>query len=140
MEGGTAVMAGEYIQKLKDPRWQRKRLEILERDEFRCQSCGDETATLHVHHLRYAISAEPWECPEAWLLTLCEKCHEQESTDVKPAVKDLADAIKETFLSCDIRRITFMVRFLGNDSFHALLDGCRKRRNANSADASEEHF
>ena len=33
-----------YSEKLKDPRWQKKRLEILERDNFRCQYCGDKNA------------------------------------------------------------------------------------------------
>ena len=29
-----------YTEKLKDPRWQKKRLEILERDNWECQDCG----------------------------------------------------------------------------------------------------
>ncbi len=28
----------QYASKLKDPRWQKKRLEILQRDDFACQS------------------------------------------------------------------------------------------------------
>ena len=27
----------DYVEKLKDPRWQRKRLEIMQRDGFRCR-------------------------------------------------------------------------------------------------------
>lgn len=42
-----------YSEKLKDPRWQKKRLEILNRDEFACRFCGDNKSTLNVHHISY---------------------------------------------------------------------------------------
>lgn len=70
-----------YLQKLKDPRWQKKRLEILNRDEFACRFCYDTKSTLHVHHLQY--SGEPWEAKSEHLITLCEDCHESESTTRK---------------------------------------------------------
>ena len=70
------MAAQSYIEKLKDPRWQRKRLEILKRDDFKCRSCRDEEKTLHVHHLRYEKGFEPWEAEDDDLITLCESCHE----------------------------------------------------------------
>ena len=63
-----------YSEKLKDPRWQKKRLEILNRDEFACQKCGDTETTLHVHHKKYN-SGEPWDIGNDHLTTLCEFCH-----------------------------------------------------------------
>jgi hypothetical protein len=63
-----------YSEKLKDPRWQKKRLEVFNRDKFACLCCGRKDQTLHVHHLRYA--AEPWDTPMDHLETLCEQCHE----------------------------------------------------------------
>ena len=63
-----------YSDKLKDPRWQRKRLEIMDRDGWKCRNCGDEKSTLHVHHWFY--DGEPWEINSKFLSTLCEKCHE----------------------------------------------------------------
>jgi len=42
-----------YQEKLKDPRWQKKRLEILQRDGWKCKWCGEEKQTLHIHHLKY---------------------------------------------------------------------------------------
>jgi hypothetical protein len=63
---------------LKDPRWQKKRLEILSRDEFTCQFCRDTESTLHVHHLAYVYGRNPWEYENYYLLTLCESCHEFE--------------------------------------------------------------
>ena len=68
-----------YLAKLRDPRWQKKRLEILSRDEWCCQMCGDSTQTLHVHHHYYERGHEPWEYPNEALVTLCEDCHEDES-------------------------------------------------------------
>lgn len=62
-----------YAEKLKDPRWQKKRLEILDRDQFTCQCCTDKTKTLCVHHKSYA--GEPWEIENSELITYCIDCH-----------------------------------------------------------------
>lgn len=64
-----------YAEKLRDPRWQRKRLEVLQRDEFSCLACGDSESTLHVHHRLYLKRLEPWDYPNHLLQTLCEECH-----------------------------------------------------------------
>jgi transcription elongation factor Elf1 len=69
-------MAKEYFQKLKDPRWQKKRLEILSRDNFTCRHCGDKESALHVHHGYYRWQTNPWEYEDNSLMTLCGKCHE----------------------------------------------------------------
>jgi len=57
----------------KDPRWQKKRLQILERDQWKCLACSDSQNTLHVHHFYY--DGEPWDVPDSALQTLCEQCH-----------------------------------------------------------------
>lgn len=65
-----------YSEKLRDPRWQKKRLKILERDGFACVSCESglqDGKTLHVHHKRYANN--PWDVADDDLETLCEACH-----------------------------------------------------------------
>lgn len=72
-----------YSKKLRDPRWQRKRLEIMERDSFTCQSCYDNESTLNVHHTYYEYGNDPWDYPEGSLITLCERCHEIETKDGK---------------------------------------------------------
>lgn len=69
----------EYSKKLRDPRWQKMRLKILERDEFTCQSCMDSESTLHVHHCYYNKGNDPWDYPYTSLVTLCEACHEVET-------------------------------------------------------------
>jgi hypothetical protein len=65
-----------YWEKLKDPRWQKKRLEVLEANEFTCQCCFDTESTLHVHHKEYFKGREPWEYEIKQLAVLCEACHE----------------------------------------------------------------
>lgn len=64
-----------YAEKLKDPRWQKKRLEILQRDNFTCFYCEDDKSTLHVHHEMYFKNQEPWDTPSECLTTVCEDCH-----------------------------------------------------------------
>lgn len=67
-----------YSEKLKDPRWQKKRLEVFERDDWTCQYCGEKETTLAVHHLIYRQGIEPWEYVKDDLLTVCEDCHDNE--------------------------------------------------------------
>jgi 5-methylcytosine-specific restriction endonuclease McrA len=62
-----------YSEKLKDPRWQKLRLQVMERDGWKCRDCGDAQKTLQVHHCLY--NGEPWEAKPNHLLTLCEDCH-----------------------------------------------------------------
>ena len=64
-----------YAAKFKDPRWQKKRLAILERDGFKCTQCSDSEAELHVHHLYYSKARDPWNYPSFSLVTLCHSCH-----------------------------------------------------------------
>lgn len=68
----------KYSEKLKDPRWQKKRLEIMQRDNFKCEICGDTESTLVVHHWMYTKNTDPWDYPNEILSTLCEYCHEEE--------------------------------------------------------------
>lgn len=67
-----------YSEKLKDPRWQKKRLEVFERDEWSCQRCGDPEHTLTVHHFSYSAGKEPWDYPLDNFMTLCQPCHDFE--------------------------------------------------------------
>ncbi len=68
-------MAKTYFEKLKDPRWQKKRLGILNMDSFTCQLCKSSENSLHVHHGYYQANTEPWEYEDNSLITLCESCH-----------------------------------------------------------------
>jgi len=67
----------KYYEKLKDPRWQKVRLQVFERDEWACVVCGNKTKPLNVHHVAYFQGMEPWEVPRGFLVTLCESCHKK---------------------------------------------------------------
>lgn len=64
----------KYSEKLKSPKWQRKRLEILNRDNFTCLLCGDTETELQIHHLKYT-GYNPEDAPNEDLETLCKDCH-----------------------------------------------------------------
>ena len=64
-----------YAEKLLDPRWQKKRLEVLDSSDFECEICGDSESTLHVHHKQYIKGREIWEYEREQLACLCKKCH-----------------------------------------------------------------
>lgn len=77
-----------YLEKLRDPRWQKKRLKIFKRDKFKCKECGEDKKTLHVHHKRYIRGREPWDYSDDLLLTLCESCHKLLHPRNKPEKAD----------------------------------------------------
>ena len=66
-------MKKSYSELLKHPKWQKKRLEILNRDNFTCVYCGDKETELHVNHLKY--TGKPHEAPNEDLETVCKNCH-----------------------------------------------------------------
>lgn len=69
-------MASEkYIDLLRDPRWQRKRLEALEAGDWKCCHCSTTTKPLNVHHKKYRKGAKPWEYDLSELEVRCDDCH-----------------------------------------------------------------
>lgn len=95
----------EYFAKLKDPRWQKKRLKILERDNFTCAICGDTKNTLHVHHRFYLEGLELWGYKDCVYITLCENCHEYETQRIPQEIFNLNTVIKSSYFSDDIKKI-----------------------------------
>ena len=59
----------------EDPRWRKKRLEILKRDKRKCQICGCDAQD--VHHIKYKGNSynEPWNIDNDYLVSLCKECH-----------------------------------------------------------------
>ncbi len=108
-----------YSEKLKDPRWQKKRLKILERDNWTCVLCEAKDKTLVVHHTFYR--GEPWEVDNKCLHTLCEDCHKLEHENRAGAEEDIILILKQNgFMSDDIYTL----------SAHILIDKI-KRATAN---------
>lgn len=85
----------EYLRKLRDPRWQKKRLEVMQRDEFTCQNCFDSESTLNVHHNYYKAGNDPWDYPLTALVTLCETCHQEETETRRDEEQALLDVLRK---------------------------------------------
>jgi len=71
-----------YKQQIKHPLWQMKRLEIMQKDGFKCTICGCDDKQLHVHHLYYLPNTLIWEYDDEALKTVCEEHHEQLTKDL----------------------------------------------------------
>jgi hypothetical protein len=99
-----------YQEKLLDPRWQKKRLEIFERDQWTCQSCLATDKTLHVHHRFYRPDREPWEYEDIALITLCKDCHEFEPDELKQAIAVLLWLIETNgLISKEVKNLTEII-------------------------------
>lgn len=105
-----------YLDKLRDPRWQQKRLKIFERDKFTCQECGNTDKPLAVHHLSY--NGEPWETPDEMLLTVCEVCH----SNMEETLKTIRTLIPKHFGA--LREVCDFLRIDKSDSLESILIWC----------------
>ena len=92
-----------YSELLRDPRWQKKRLEIMERDDFMCVHCCDDKSTLNVHHCFYKYGRNPWDYPNNALITVCEECHKEIGKEYNPYKKAtfLVDSIVDKGVSIE---------------------------------------
>lgn len=107
-------MKTKYSEKLKDPRWQKLRLKVFNRDKWTCQICKTKDRTLHVHHTIY--KKEPWDAPIQSLVTLCEDCHEREKESYKESENSLLELLKaHSFLSADIDDLIYFIDSLMGD-------------------------
>lgn len=72
-----------YKEQIKHPKWQKRRLEIMGKDDFTCQICGDKETTLNVHHLHYHKNRDIWDYEDWELITLCDDCHAKEHSNIQ---------------------------------------------------------
>ena len=91
-----------YSEKLLDPRWQRKRLKIFERDNWACTCCNNKETQIQVHHVDYIPGIDPWDYSDDMLVTLCKPCHNKENGRSE-LEKNLATTLKmKGFLVSDL--------------------------------------
>ncbi len=57
-----------YQEQLRDPRWQRRRLQILNAADFKCEDC-------EAHHCCYIRGLMAWEYGIELLMCVCDSCH-----------------------------------------------------------------
>ena len=103
-----------YSELLRSPLWQKKRLKILERDDFTCQHCGCKERELQVHHRIYHKGAKPWEYDDSELITLCSRCHEIETEEKNyhyETFKDICSLARELGLSEQFIEVAFSYIF-----------------------------
>lgn len=99
-----------YSEQRLDPRWQKRRLEIMQRDDFKCTECCAEDKTLNVHHVYYTRGADVWDYPDHALLTLCSDCHEAEHAMSESSDRSLIVALKHVgMMSSAIGALGFTV-------------------------------
>jgi hypothetical protein len=102
-----------YSEKLKDPRWQRKRLLVCQRDNWTCRDCANSHNSLEVHHIRYA--KEPWDIEDQFLLTLCEGCHDKRG-EIEKAAKLALDLL---FAKLPITQVIALANYLADYASYA---------------------
>lgn len=79
----------DYKEQIKSPKWQKRRLEIMQKDNFTCQLCGDTESMLNVHHLTYHKDKKIWEYEDWELITLCENCHKEEHSSMDDVINEI---------------------------------------------------
>jgi len=113
-----------YQEKLKDPRWQKKRLYILERDEWACRRCKSTAETLQVHHKRYIKDKNPWDYEDSFYLTLCELCHLEEHDLMYDNIQRMIQLVKDNFWGYEVEILnSFLVRYDSKQMLGALKNG-----------------
>jgi len=93
-----------YKEDLLSPQWQRKRLEIMQRDGFKCCLCGTDKNSLSVHHLYYEAKKKPQDYDDESMITLCQNCHEIAHGSVAKISSLIAFSIlkkRKTFIEVD---------------------------------------
>ena len=98
----------KYWQQLQDPRWQKKRLEILTRANFACEFCGDtpEGEALEIHHKYYKKGLMAWDYPDSSLACVCHGCHEEVAEVERLLLEAISprDCLNTRELACEISR------------------------------------
>lgn len=93
-------MSDAFWTAYKHPKWQKKRLELLQMADFACEDCGAADETLEVHHKHYIKGKKPWEYDDIAYEVVCTGCHKKR-TKVKRAINDFW----QYFSGADLERI-----------------------------------
>lgn len=94
-------MKKTYAEKLRDPRWQKKRLEILQLRGWKCVSCEDSEEELHVHHRYYISGRDPWEYPDWCYEVKCKSCHQHDHDWVQEGFTEWETMVDELLAGSD---------------------------------------
>lgn len=109
-----------YSEKLKHPSWQKKRLQIFERDNFTCQNCKSTDQQLQVHHILY--SKNPIETLDEYLITLCENCH----TEITIQIEDVKTIFQILQKNKKFKEIQMLTHLINDIMFHGVSSSLEK--------------
>ena len=145
----------EYSKLLRDPRWQKKRLEILHRDDFVCQKCHSNNKELHIHHKYYIKNLLPWEYADESLIAYCKDCHESEReqgsnfTDCFNLIRTHLDSDDIYFLQEFILRVLdnketlssflWKLGILNDANFKSIISYCDKKFAQTTKENAKKH-
>lgn len=94
-----------YSDKLRDPRWQQKRLRVFDKQDWTCQICFRKDKELHLHHNSYKRGKEPWDYPDSNFKTVCHCCHNKiHNKDAQEQPKQPLSQERITALFAEMRR------------------------------------
>ena len=87
-----------YAQQLRHPKWEQRRLQVIEKAGSRCECCGNfgindgETSEVRfeIHHGYYTPGLMAWEYPDDVLYCLCPECHKDVQESMERAQYELA--------------------------------------------------
>lgn len=92
-----------YREQLQHPRWQRRRLAVLQAADFQCEECGSGEKTLNVHHVHYMLGTMLWDYPLALLECLREGCHKERQKVQQTILLNVATVLRDLKLD-ELRR------------------------------------
>ena len=75
--GGKTNWKSSMMAKREYKNW---REQVLKRDSYTCQRCGNTTEILHAHHIKDVVHYPDLIFDVNNGLTLCSKCHAKEHT------------------------------------------------------------
>lgn len=68
-------MEKDFAETYDTVEWSKKRLHVLQRDDWKCQLCGKPGNQVHHRNYRNCSDNKCFNCPEEDLITLCDECH-----------------------------------------------------------------
>jgi len=123
-----------FTEQYKHPEWQKKRLEILNRDDFQCQSCMDTETTLNVHHKYYTKDKKLWEYDDDCFTTLCENCHSDIHNYIKES-KSIIDIFSFSIdWSLEVLELLRIIEKLSITELAALIKICKHIENGTTSE------
>jgi hypothetical protein len=89
----THAETSSYASQYTNPKWQKCRLEALNRAGFSCSICHDTKTQLHVHHINYERGKDVWDYQNKNFVVLCNQCHEEVHAAITVSMKEVRSAL-----------------------------------------------